>query len=181
MAHSVRRRSSRGGDHLDFDTIACVQETAIPPQQLADELLAVVAYVMKSGQADTLRAAAGLDLSLSQLRALHVLEAAERELALHELAAAVGLSVGTCGRAVDSLVRDGLVTRREDADDRRVKRLAASQRGREVVLGLIAARREAVGRLAGTLDDDQRAALSAALAPVLTRPDVQAIAKGVCR
>jgi DNA-binding MarR family transcriptional regulator len=181
MRDRVRPRSSRGGDHLGFDTIARVQETAIAPQQLAEELLAVVGYVMKSGQADALRAAAGLDLSLSQLRALHVLEAAEREPALHELAAAVGLSVATCGRAVDGLVRDGLVTRREDADDRRVKRLAASERGREVVLRMIAARREAVGRIADTLDDGQRAALSAALAPVLARPDVQSIAKGVCR
>jgi DNA-binding MarR family transcriptional regulator len=161
--------------------VARVQQTLVSPRQLAEELLGVVAYVMKSGQADALRAAAGLDLSLSQLRVLHVLEAAEHELALHELAAAVGLSVGTCGRAVDGLVRDRLVTRREDADDRRVKRMAATERGREVVLRLFAARREAVGRIAATLADDERAALSAALAPVLTRPDVQAIAKGVCR
>jgi DNA-binding MarR family transcriptional regulator len=161
--------------------IARVQQTAVSPQQLAEELLGVVGYVMKSGQADALRAAAGLDLSLSQLRVLHVLEAADRELALHELAVAVGLSVPTTGRAVDGLVREGLVTRREDAADRRVKRLATTDRGREVVLRLIAARREAVGRIAETLSDDERAALSAALAPVLARPDVQAIAKGVCR
>jgi DNA-binding MarR family transcriptional regulator len=161
--------------------IASVQQIAVSPQQLAQELLGVVAYVMKSGQADALRAAAGLDLSLSQLRALHVLEAAERELALHELADKVGLSVATCGRAVDALVRDGLVTRREDAADRRVKRLAITERGREVVLRLLAARREAVGRIAETLGDDERSALSAALAPVLGRPDVQAITKGVCR
>ena len=32
-----------------------------------------------------------------------------------------------------------------------------------------------------TLDDDERAALSAALAPVLARPEVQAITQGVCR
>jgi DNA-binding MarR family transcriptional regulator len=163
------------------DNIARVQQTAVSPQQLAQELLGVVAYVMKSGQADALRAAAGLDLSLSQLRVLHVLEAADRELALHELAAAVGLSVTTCGRAVDGLVREGLVTRREDEDDRRVKRLAATARGREVVLRLIAARREAVNRIAEMLGDDERAALSAALAPVLARPDVQAIVAGVCR
>lgn len=161
--------------------IACVQQTLVSPQQLAEEVLGVVAYVMKSGQVDALQAAAGLDLSLSQLRVLHVLEAAEHELALHELAAAVGLSVATCGRAVDGLVRERLVTRREDLDDRRVKRLAATERGREVVLRLIAARREAVGRIAETLSDDERAALSAALAPVLSRPDVQARTRGVCR
>jgi DNA-binding MarR family transcriptional regulator len=161
--------------------IAPVQQTLISPQQLAEELLGVVAYVMKSGQADALRAAAGLELSLSQLRVLHVLEAAEDELALHELADAVGLSVATCGRALDGLVRDGLVTRREDRDDRRVKRMATTERGHEVVLRLIAARREAVGRIAEMLADDERAALSAALAPVLARPDVQALALGVCR
>jgi DNA-binding MarR family transcriptional regulator len=161
--------------------IARVQQTAVSPQQLGEELLGVVGYVMKSGQADALRAAAGLELSLSQLRALHVLEAADRELALHELAVAVGLSVPTTGRAVDGLVREGLVTRREDAVDRRVKRLAPTERGHEVVLRLIAARREAVGRIAETLSDDERVALSAALAPVLARPDVQAIARGMCR
>jgi DNA-binding MarR family transcriptional regulator len=161
--------------------IACVQQTVVSPGQLAEELLGVVGYVMKSGQADALRAAAGLDLSLSQLRVLHVLEAADRELALHELALAVGLSVPTTGRAVDALVREGFVTRREDALDRRVKRLATTERGHEVVLRLISARREAVGRIAETLSDDERAALSAALAPVLARPDVQAIARGMCR
>jgi DNA-binding MarR family transcriptional regulator len=172
-----------------------VQQIDVPPQTpsprldaagdgcraLSQELLGVAAYVMKSGQADALRAAAGLDLSLSQLRALHILEADDRELALHELAHAVGLSVAAAGRAVDGLVREGLVARREDPTDRRVKRMSATERGREVVLRLFAARQEVVGRLVASLSEDQRAALSAALAPVLARPEVQALTKGVCR
>jgi DNA-binding MarR family transcriptional regulator len=196
MAHRVRRRSSRFRDDRVLDKVAHVQQTAVSShgqpepeldasrigrQQLAQELLGVAAYVMKAGQADALRAAAGLDLSLSQLRALHVLDAAGRELALHELAAAAGLSVTTCGRAVDGLVRDGLVTRREDPADRRVKRMATTERAREMLVRLIAARQEAVGRLVASLGEDERAALSAALAPVLALPDVQRLARGVCR
>lgn len=164
-----------------FDKFAHVQQIAVSPAQLAQELLGVAAYVMKSGQADALRAAAGLDLSLSQLRALHILDADERELALHELAEAIGLSAAAAGRAVDGLVREGLVARREDPADRRVKRMSATQSGRDVVLRLIAARQEVVGRLVASLSEDERAALSAALSPVLARPEVQALAQGVCR
>ena len=36
-------------------------------------------------------------------------------------------------------------------------------------------------RVVAMLGDEERAALSAALAPVLARPDVQAITQGVCR
>lgn len=162
---------------------ACVQEmrTTATTDRVSEELLSVIAYVMKSAQPAMLDVAAGLDLSFSQLRGLHVLAAADHDLALHELAERVGLSVAATGRAVDGLVHAGLLSRREDGHDRRVKRLAVTEPGTQALMRLGAARREAVGRLVESLDDDQRTALSDALRPVLDRPEVDALRRGMCR
>jgi DNA-binding MarR family transcriptional regulator len=159
--------------------IAFVRGTSTRPQELAEDLLAVLGYMLKSTQSDVFRTAATLELSLSQLRALHVLDAAEHDLALHELAERVGLSVAAAGRAIDGLVRLELVTRREDPVDRRVKRIAVSPGGREIILRLVAARREALLKLTASLGDDEREALSRALAPVLARPEIDVVRKGI--
>lgn len=158
-----------------------MQVPVSPATELADELLVFVTHLMKGSQSDVLQVAAELDLSMSQLRALHVLEGAERPLALFELAERVGLSVAAMGRAIDGLVRVGLATRTEDREDRRVKRLAVTERGSDAILRLAAARREAVRRFSSTLTDDQRNALSRALAPILARPEVQALRAEMCR
>jgi DNA-binding MarR family transcriptional regulator len=166
-------------DHRFRDIFAVVQTTAVSTEQLTGELLGFAAWVTKSAQPDVLDVVAGLDLSLSQLRALHVLDAAAQPLALHELADHVGLSVGATGRAVDSLVRTGLVSRREDEADRRVKRIAISDAGRETIMRIVSARRNAVRAVVESMADDERDALSRALAPLLARPEVQTICKGV--
>jgi DNA-binding MarR family transcriptional regulator len=164
-----------------------VQETApetarpISAEQLADELLGFVSFVLKYARPSILDVAATHELSLSQLRALYVLDAADRDLALHELASRVGLSVAATGRAVDVLVRERVATRTEDAADRRVKRIAITDAGRATVMRMLAARREALRALAAGMDDDERLALSRALAPLLARPDVDAVRRGVCR
>jgi DNA-binding MarR family transcriptional regulator len=158
-----------------------VQASLAEAPAITDDLLGFVGYLLKDAQGEVLEVAAALDLSLSQLRALHVLDAAQRPLALHELAGRMGLSVAATGRAVDVLVRGGLVSRREDESDRRVKRIAIADAGREAVNRLIAARREGMARFAATLSGEERAALSRALTPILARPELQAVCKGVSR
>jgi DNA-binding MarR family transcriptional regulator len=145
-----------------------MQRTGVSPQQLADEMMSFLATTMKGAQGEVFKIVDELDLSMTQLKMLFVLENTEHEPTPSELARFVGLSPAATGRAVDSLVRSEILSRREDEADRRVKRLALTPRGHEVVERISAARRAGLLRLTQTLDPDQREALSAALAPLLT-------------
>src|SRR3954467_14656778 len=62
------------------------------------------------------------DLSLSQVKMLHLLHAAGGQ-SVGDLATRLGISAATASRASDGLARAGLVERRDDPDDRRVRRV----------------------------------------------------------
>jgi DNA-binding MarR family transcriptional regulator len=92
----------------------------------------------------------------------------EGPLTLGELAAAEHVAPPTVTKVVGKLEERGLVTRVGDEDDRRVSRVSTSPDGRAM---LDAARRRRATWLAerlDDLDDDERAAVDAAL-PVLER------------
>ena len=137
-------------------------------EQLTDQLSAFMAHLMKTTQGSVFQIAGELELTLSQLRALFVLAYGDHEPALGELAGLIGLSVPATGRAIDGLVRAGLVLRREDEADRRVKRLALASRGEETLARMGAARREGLRQFAESLDDDARAAFAHALGQIPT-------------
>jgi DNA-binding MarR family transcriptional regulator len=84
----------------------------------------------------------GLDLSLSQLHLLGVLESADRPLGVGALAQAAEVSVPTVTRMVDGLVRRGIVARERDTEDRRQVRVSLTDPGRELVERKRAAIRE---------------------------------------
>lgn len=147
-------------------------------EKATDGVMAFIAQLKKSGEAHILGVAAELDLSFSQLRALFVLSDCHGELAVHELAELLGLSVATAGRAVQGLVRVDMVTRREDDQDRRVKRVRLSEHGRVFVAGLVHAHREAVRECLEPLSDHEREQLSTALAPILARGDLPTTTTG---
>jgi DNA-binding MarR family transcriptional regulator len=144
-----------------------MQTTGVSSQQLAEELMAFLATTMKTAQGEVFRVVEELDLSMTQLKMLFVLDNSDRELTPSELAKLVDLSPAATGRAVDALSRQGIVSRREDEADRRVKRLALTATGRVAVDRIMTARREGLTRLVEPLDPAQRAALSAALRPLL--------------
>jgi DNA-binding MarR family transcriptional regulator len=147
-----------------------MQRSTVSAKQLADELMSFLATTMKSAQGEVFRVVAELELTMTQLKMLFVLDGAETDLTPSELAKSVGLSPAATGRAVDALARQGVVSRREDERDRRVKRLALTEHGRECVDRISEARRDGMLQLARTLDPDQREALSLALAPLTTSP-----------
>ena len=92
----------------------------------------------------------------------------EGPLTLGELAAAEHVAPPTVTKVLGKLEERGLVERTADDEDRRVSRVATSAAGRAL---LDADRRRRATWLAGRLDDledDERAALTAAL-PVLER------------
>jgi DNA-binding MarR family transcriptional regulator len=147
-----------------------MQAQAVSAQQLADELVSFLATTMKTAQGEVFKVVEELDLSMTQLKMLFVLDGTAGELTPSELAKSIGLSPAAAGRAVDALARQGIVSRREDLEDRRVKRLALTEHGQDCVNRISAARREGLTRLTQQLDPDQRAALSQALAPLLPDP-----------
>jgi DNA-binding MarR family transcriptional regulator len=138
---------------------------------VTDELTRFIRTIVRAQQGDVFGVAAATELSLSQLRALCLLEASDRELALTELAPMLGLSPAATGRALDVLAAQGYVDRRPDAGDRRVKRLALTAAGRETARRVTTAKHEAMLRFAESLSDAEREQLSVALRPILARTE----------
>jgi DNA-binding MarR family transcriptional regulator len=148
-----------------------MQTTAPSTEQLTDELFAFMAHLMKTTQGGVFQVAGELELTLSQLRALFVLAFIDHPPALSELAHEVGLSVAATGRVVDALVRTDLVSRREDEADRRVKRLALTAHGDEILAQIAAARREGLRQFVESLDDAAREQFSRAFSLIPTGLD----------
>jgi DNA-binding MarR family transcriptional regulator len=146
-----------------------MQRTAPAPEAVTDQLHAFLRHLMATTQGDVLRLAVEMDLTLTQLRVLHLLRTEESEPALGDLASRVGLSVAATGRAVDALVKAGHVSRKEDPVDRRVKRHALTAKGNRTMERLAAARRAGVETFVGGLSEEDRERLSAALEPLLER------------
>jgi DNA-binding MarR family transcriptional regulator len=124
------------------------------------------------GEARRMVVAAGLDLSFSQLCILFILGTSDHEPSLHELAEQLGLSVAAAGRAVDGLVREDILTRREDEHDRRVKRVGLAEAGEQLLLRLTEAHTEGLRAFAQLLSERERRDLHDALAPILARPEL---------
>jgi DNA-binding MarR family transcriptional regulator len=139
---------------------------------LAGLLTDFVTHLKKIGEGRAIQLAAGMDLSFSQLCMLFILDESDHDPALHELAERLGLSVAATGRAVDALAKEGMVTRREDEHDRRVKRVSLTEPGTRLLLTLAEAHREGLREFAGLLTDKERENLFNALAPILARPEL---------
>ncbi len=99
--------------------------------------------------------------SFEVLAALHA--APEQRLTQRELMAAVRRTSGTMSIRMARLARARLVNREPDPDDRRGVIVSLTERGRRVLEGALPAYADAARRLALSLPDDQRDALSAAL------------------
>ncbi|WP_458071214.1 MarR family winged helix-turn-helix transcriptional regulator [Rhodanobacter sp. BL-MT-08] len=131
---------------------------------LSHRLIAAIMPLMKGSQAEVMSATAEFELTMTQLRMLFVLEHAGRDMAVNELAEQVGVSMAATGRAVDIVVRTGLLSRREDESDRRIKRIGLTESGRAAIVQIGQARRRAVESFVAKLDADERAALDTAVA-----------------
>ena len=120
---------------------------------LAEDLYALIVFLHKNCNADLFEAVGALELSLSQIKLLHHLEDQPRELSLKEAAEVVHVSMPAASRMVDDLVRRGFAQRREDEDDRRMKRVCLTDGGRTAIRRLNAARLSGLEQFARQLDD----------------------------
>jgi DNA-binding MarR family transcriptional regulator len=107
------------------------------------------------------------ELGLTHFKAMLILSRHGKALSVNELSDELHLSLAATGRAVDKLVGLGLVSRREDEHDRRIKRVSVAEAGQKAVALGIHRREHLVRDLIERLPNDLRANLTNALLPIL--------------
>jgi DNA-binding MarR family transcriptional regulator len=135
----------------------------VSSKQLAGELLELWHHLMRGSNPQMYAVIAELDLTITQMKALHVLSDSDREVSVKELADRLALSLPGASRTVDALLRRGWVERREDPDDRRMKRVGITAAGRSIVDRIETARLAGLEQYATSLTPEQRTRLSEAL------------------
>jgi DNA-binding MarR family transcriptional regulator len=139
---------------------------------LAGDLYALVVYLHKNCNADLFEAVGALELTLTQIKLLHQLEDASRELTLKQAAELVHVSLPAASRTVEDLVRRGYVERNEDSDDRRMKRVSLTDAGSAVIRRLNAARLSGFAEFTASLTDAERRRLGDALSKLMAREEI---------
>ena len=143
----------------------------LPPDvaELAEKLGTLTRCAMQSNENEFFQAIDDLQLSFTQFKLLIALWEHDSELSVKAAGDSLGLSLPAISRAVEGLVQRGLVSRAEDEADRRAKRIAATEEGRDLLDRLVKLRAKTIVDLAASLHPAERSALSDALTPVVTR------------
>jgi MarR family transcriptional regulator, 2-MHQ and catechol-resistance regulon repressor len=137
------------------------------------QLSAVIKHAMLRTQGQMLAAVEELGISLSQLKALGVLEP-EQTLSLGGLADQLQLSHPAVSRLVDSLVKRGWVTREEAPEDRRCKLIQITPEGLATYRELAALRISGLRAFVETLTPTELDALAPGLQRLAQRPEIAA-------
>ncbi len=144
-------------------------------QETAARLSALLRHVFLYDRGNQLRVIEESGLSMTQCKALLELgglgQAAEPR-QVGELAETFGVSVPSMSRAVDALVKGRLATRVEDPDDRRVRLVAITEKGKRLVDTLVMVRQAGMEAFTATLTAAQRRKLDAAVDSLMDREDI---------
>jgi DNA-binding MarR family transcriptional regulator len=144
-------------------------------QDTAARLSALLRHVFLYDRGNQLRVMEESGLSMTQCKALLELgglgeASAPRQVS--DLAERFGVSVPSMSRAVDALVKKRLVTRLEDPEDRRVRRVAITAKGKQLVDTLLVVRQAGMEAFAASLSPAQRRKLDAAVDSLMDREDI---------
>jgi DNA-binding MarR family transcriptional regulator len=166
---------------MQANEIAAIVEKAVAPQvsdeaqDTAARLSALMRHVFLYDRGNQLRVIEESGLSMTQCKALLELgglgEAGDPR-QVGELAETFGVSVPSMSRAVDALVKKKLVTRLEDPEDRRVRRVAITAKGKQFVDTLLVVRQAGLESFAESLSPAQRRKLDAAIDSLMDRDDI---------
>jgi DNA-binding MarR family transcriptional regulator len=135
----------------------------VSSRKLAAELLELWHHLMRGSSEQMYALIAELDISITQMKSLHVLVDSGSEVSVKELSDRLGLSLPGASRMIDALLRRGWLERREDPDDRRMKRVRITDEGRKVLDRIESARLAGLEDYAASLTPEQRTRLSSAL------------------
>jgi DNA-binding MarR family transcriptional regulator len=164
------------------DLKAMVDEALAPEvgeeaRETAARLGALLRHLFLYDRGNMLRAVEESGLSTTQVKSLLELgglgETSEPR-HVSDLAEVFGVSVPSMSRAVDGLVKRRLVTRVEDPDDRRVRRVAITAKGKKLVDTLVVIRQAGMESFAESLTAAQRRKLDAAVDALMDRGDIAA-------
>jgi DNA-binding MarR family transcriptional regulator len=141
-------------------------ETAISDEPSLDVLLDLHEAYLRRLRAAALPTWLRLNLSVPQLRVLHLLVYDGPQLP-GALAQSLGVAPSTVTGLCDRLLDRGLVRRDEDPKDRRCTRVVATDKGHDLVVEHLTSTREQLRRLLEVLSPDQRRLVGAALATLV--------------
>ncbi|CAN5566807.1 hypothetical protein BH20ACT15_BH20ACT15_01610 [soil metagenome] len=147
-------------------------------RELALQLGALMLHVLGSEGGSVIRAIDDTGLNFVQMKALFALASADEggePLSVKSLAERLDVSLPSASRAVEDLNRRKLVTRTEDPEDRRVKRVSLTAAGRRISDTVLAARLRGLERFATGLSAVERRKLAAALDVLLERDEIAAL------
>jgi DNA-binding MarR family transcriptional regulator len=144
-------------------------------QDTAARLSALLRHVFLYDRGNQLRVIEDSGLSMTQCKALLELggigDSAE-PCQVSDLAETFGVSVPSMSRAVDGLVKQRVVSRVEDPDARRVRRVAITPRGKQLVDELLVVRQAGIEAFTSSLSAAQRRKLDAAVDALMDREDI---------
>ena len=133
---------------------------------VAAAVVDVVPLVMRAIRRE-MRAAAAESMTVPQLRALLYVRR-NPETNLSALAEHLGIGVTGASGLVDRLVRQDMLTRETDPNERRRIQLTVTPQGTERLNQAVKAAREAVAALLGDLTQDEAATIEGAMATLRT-------------
>ncbi|MGH2983507.1 MAG: MarR family winged helix-turn-helix transcriptional regulator [Solirubrobacterales bacterium] len=146
-------------------------------RELALKLGAIMLRCFGGRGGDVLRVIDESGLTFIQMKALVTLEQPEEQAArtVTALSEELGISAASASRAADGLVRRRLASRVEDSEDRRVRRLTLTAKGRELANQIISARLAGIEDFMASLSPGEHQKLEAALDAIVKREDVAEI------
>lgn len=161
----------------DVKAIAEASRREVSPAErdTAARITALMHHVFLYDRGNQLRVIDETGLSMTQCKVLLELGGLGHEAEawqVSDLAELFGVSVPSMSRAVDALVRAKLATRVEDRDDRRVRRVKITSKGKDLVATLVTVRMTGIEAFVTTLTAAQRRKLDAAVEALLDREDL---------
>jgi DNA-binding MarR family transcriptional regulator len=139
------------------------------PQELAELLGKLLLHVHRTSAPELFKQLGELGLSFTQVKALNLLRISDDDVNVKDVADRLSMSLPAMSRSLDKLVQLGYVDRVESEKDRRAKLVRLLPAGRAVLDEIEQARTSVVEEFTATLSDDERAALHAALLPIVER------------
>lgn len=124
-----------------------------------ERLLRRVAFIIKRRGRDIL---ADFGITNPQFNALLVLRD-NPDMTMGELCEKLLLACSTATDLIDRMEKNGFLVRNRDSEDRRVTRLAVSEKGRQVITEVLVARRRYVDSMLKKLAEDEQTQLAQSL------------------
>src|SRR4051812_40918250 len=107
-----------------------MKATVAGPKELAGELHALWSHLMRGGTQQMFAILGELELTPTQRKTRGMLKEGAGGVPEKDLSGPRGLSPPAPSRTVDGLLRRGFLSRTEDTEDRRIKRLRLTDAGR---------------------------------------------------